>query len=417
MQKKLDRAGSILNPHRRISMRPAEGTHLLFLDDQGVLFYEPAQKLFHLNTTAAFIWCLLEEDKNSEEISAELQTTFAISAKTASNYLSETEELLQSLGVIQGFEDTSNSDAADNARTPLEPADYNDACFIEERYYHLLNTHLRVRFSDPAQIPRVDPILAHLHDNTLSEYSTTLDILADATGNIRLYRDRVPVFYCDDIIKLGPLAKSLAWQTAVDAYDFFIDIHAGVVGDGEHCLLLPAAPGSGKSTLTAALVHHGFEYFSDEIAMFQEENMEVCPAPLAICVKDTATEVLSRYYPQLPELCLHLRGDEKWARYMPPPPTSIPPTNSLRPVGAIIFPRYKPGETTLIEELPPAEAVESLMRECLIVDTHLDREKVSSLLKWIDRTPCYRLQVSDLEEAVDLLRALSRKITNSPKSN
>lgn len=102
------------------------------------------------------------------------------------------------------------------------------------------------------------------------------------------------------------------------AHSFLLDIHAGVIGDGKYCYLLPAESGSGKSTLTAALVHSGFEYFSDEVALLDENNFHVQPAPMATCVKNTGVKTLSRYYPELPQLKEHLRGDGKRVRYMPP---------------------------------------------------------------------------------------------------
>ena len=41
--------------------------------------------------------------------------------------------------------------------------------------------------------------------------------------------------------------------------------------------LLPAAAGSGKSSLTAALVHSGLGYYSDEVALIEPGTFLVCP--------------------------------------------------------------------------------------------------------------------------------------------
>ncbi|MET0093409.1 MAG: hypothetical protein ABW120_07740 [Sedimenticola sp.] len=277
----------------------------------------------------------------------------------------------------------------------------------EERHYHLLNSNLRVRYSHTELLSQVASIFSHLEHEAAAEQVTTIDIIQEQDGVIRLYHEYTPVYSCTDINKLGPLAKTLVWRSAIEAFHFFIDIHAGVVGDSKQCFLLPAAAGSGKSTLTAALIHHGFEYFSDELALLQEEGMKVCPAPLALCVKESGIKTLSTYYPHLHKLNLHLRGDGKWARYMPPPTESIPHPDTLRSVGAIVFPQYTPGETTRLENLGHMETLQLLMKECLIVNAHLDQEKVSALLKWIEETPCYRMPISDLNEAVTIFRTLS----------
>jgi len=53
-----------------------------------------------------------------------------------------------------------------------------------------------------------------------------------------------------------------------------------------------------------------------------------------------------------------------------------------------------------------------LTKQCLIVDTRLNVEKVGNFLKWIEEMPCYRLVFSDLTIAVDLIKSLSSKLDN-----
>jgi len=401
-------------------MKPASGTYLLFLEDQGVLFHEPAQKLFHLNTTAAFIWCLLEDGKDDLEIVSDLQSTFAISESEASGYLRQTELLLQSLAVIEGFEQevvsdidstpVSRSGESEQAHESIDCENYH---FVKTSQYRLLSSHIQMRFSNHGQSSWIEPILGHLKDDSAEEPTVSIDIIEDQNGKKVLYRDGVQVLSCTENNRLGPLAKSLVWQTAVNNHRYFLDIHAAVVGDGECCFLFPAAPGSGKSTLTAFLVHHGFEFFSDEVALLHEADLDVCPVPLATCVKESGVDVLSRIYPQLLELTPHLRGDGKWVRYLPPPSQVVPPPETYRHVGAIVFPQYDPDKPTALENISTMEALRALMQECLIVNTRLDLEKVSALLNWMDKTPCYRLFVSDLNDAKAAIQSLSSSVHSS----
>ena len=388
-------------------MRPAEGTFLFFLADESVLFHEPAQKLFCLNTTATFIWCMLEEGKNRQVMAAELQATFSLTKVEAAGYLEQTETLLKTFGVLKGFEKTLKSEAKITAEDPPIVA-YDNMIFVAERHYRLLSSRICMRYSHGDQLALIDPVLGHLHDEKPSEPTVTFDIINGQDGRILLCRDQLPVLSCDEYIRLAPLAKSLVWQTAIHAHDFFLNIHAGVVSDGKQCYLFPAAPGSGKSTLTAALVHHGFEYFSDEVALLHAEGLLVEPVPLALCVKNTGMEVLSRYYPQLRELSVHLRSDGKRVRYLPPPAQFVPPAKTRRTVAAIIFPRYLPEQATTLVPIGSMEALRLLMHQCLIVDTRLDMDKVAGLLTWIEKIPCYCLTVSDLDEAVALLQELTR---------
>lgn len=397
-------------------MQPAEGTHILFLDNDGILFSEPAQKLFHLNTMATFIWCLLEEGKERPAIVTNLQSTFALSKFDATRYLEQTQGLFQTLGVLKGFEPAPTIEEATTTETPALMA-YGDDSFITERHYRLLSSHIRMRFSHSEQLSYIEPILSHLLENKPSTATVNLDIVQENSGRIVLCRNQLPVLSCSELLRLAPLVKSLVWQTAVCAHDFFLDIHAGVVGDGEYCYLLPAASGSGKSTLTAALISHGFEYFSDEVALLQGNDLLVQPVPLAICIKDTGAAALSHFFPQLSGQNLHLRGDGKRVLYMPPPIQALPPAETLRPVGAIFFPYYAPDQQTKLESIPAIEALLSLLQECLIVDTHLNKKKVSSLLDWIERTPCYRLTISNLNNAVKLIKSISSELLQSHGNN
>ncbi|WP_260295707.1 hypothetical protein [Sedimenticola hydrogenitrophicus] len=390
-------------------MQPAEGTHLLFLDGEGILFSEPAQKLFHLNTSAAFVWYLLEEGDGGRQIKEKLRTTFSLTPSAAGDLLEQTEGLFQSLGVLKGFEEPPRADETLSVPPP-ERHLYNDERFIAECRYRLLSSNIRMRFTHPEQLSHVEPILEHLRERTPSHVTVAIDLVTDTPGNTVIYRDSVAALTCSEAQRLAPLVKGLVWQTAVSTHEFFLDIHAGVVGDEQFAYLFPAAPGSGKTTLTAALTHHGFEFFSDEVALLHGNQFLVEPVPLAICIKDTGMAVLSRYYPQLTDLKLHLRGDGKRVRYMPPPLEALPPTDTLRPVGAIFFPHYSPHQPTKLEPLKSIEALESLLQECLIVDTRLNKEKVLGMLNWIETIPCYRLTVSDLGEACSLVGAISDKL-------
>lgn len=387
-------------------MQPAEGTHLLFLDGEGILFSESAQKLFHLNTSAAFVWYLLEEGDEGRQIEEKLRTTFSLSPAAAEDLLEQTEGLFQSLGVLKGVEAPPRADEALSVPPPERHLD-SDEDFIAERRYRLLSSNIRMRFTHPEQLSRVEPTLQHLLESAQSHATVAIDLVTDTPGNTVIYRDSVAALTCSEAQRLAPLVKGLVWQTAVSTHDFFLDIHAGVVGDEQFAYLFPAAPGSGKTTLTAALTHHGFEFFSDEVALLHGNQFLAEPVPLAICIKDTGMAALSRYYPQLTDLMLHLRGDGKRVRYMPPPVEALPPMDTLRPVGAIFFPHYSPHQPTKLEPIKSIEALESLLQECLIVDTRLDREKILHLLTWIGNMPCYRLGVSDLDEAARLVKSIS----------
>lgn len=385
-------------------MQAAAGTELIVLGHQGVLFHGPAQRLYRFNTVATYIWCLLENGLDETEIKASLQDAFSLSVDAAAEFYCQSELAWSDIGVLADAPVIALDDKV--VQPELNFMSVSEAEFVAECEYCLLSSVIRMRFTAEGQLAVVDPLLRHLQNDKSLPVAVTLDVVS-RDGKIFLCRDSQVCLSCDDVVSLAPLAKSLVWQTAVLNHDFFLDIHAGVVGDGKQCFVFPAAPGAGKSTLVTALMANGFEFFSDEIALIREVDFSVSPAPLSICVKDAGVGVIANYYPEVKELRRHYRSDGKWVRYLPPPQASIAAADSVRPVGAVVFPQYKAGGETRLSRIESIDALQRLMDECLIVSARLDVEKVRQLVVWVDTTPCYTLQMSDLNEAVAIVQTLT----------
>jgi hypothetical protein len=169
---------------------------------------------------------------------------------------------------------------------------------------------------------------------------------------------------------------------------------------------LPAAAGSGKSSLTAALVHRGFRYFSDEVALIEPFTFHVSPMPLALCVKSTGWDLMARYYPEILSLPVHVRCDGKVLHYIPPPADAA--EQIPMPVRHIIFPRYEQDAPTRLARVKRSEALGRLMGECLALRQRLDHENVRQLVGWIAGTECYELTFSSLETAAQLVMEATR---------
>src|SRR5262249_40602483 len=140
----------------------------------------------------------------------------------------------------------------------------------------------------------VHPALAHL-ETPPARADTLLEVLETQGAHV-LLEGIAPIRFCPQVERVTPHIKTSLLQTAIQRHSYFLEIHAGVVSNGEKCLLLPAAPGSGKTTLTAALIAAGFEYFSDEVALLEEPRLEVRPVPISLSVKSGALDVLAPLY-------------------------------------------------------------------------------------------------------------------------
>jgi hypothetical protein len=215
---------------------------------------------------------------------------------------------------------------------------------------------------------------------------------------------------CTALTELAPLVKSAALlAAAIDKYWYLLYVHAGVVRSSRGCLLLPAAAGSGKTTLTAALIRAGFFYLSDEAALLLEDTLRVRPVPVSLCIKDGAWDLLGTRYPELHALMVHHRWDGKRVRYLNPPPEAVDPEPDVsHPVRWLVFPRYKPGEETVLRSLGKAEALHRLLMQCLAMPAPLDQANVAALVRWIGDLSCFEMPTSSLDDAVALLVQLCR---------
>ena len=389
-----------------MTLRP--DVELLPLDGDWVLFSEQAQCLVRLNESATFVVRELQSGTPADELAYALVAAGIAPAGEAEQWAGDTLKGLGSYGVLEdtplprprGAGSLEESHRRSRAgMPPLAPF----AAMVEQRYC-LLETCALVRFAFRSQKRLVDAAIGHLATDKSCTPTVVIDIPGLQEGlntASNVYRDGSPFGHAPQHAHLGPLVKAALWESAVAAHNFLFYVHAGVVATGDSCVLLPARPGSGKSSLTAALVKRGFRYFSDEVALVEPDTFRVPPVPLAICVKSTGWELMARYYPHIENLPPHRRSDGKLVRYIPPP-TEAARSPSL-PVRHIIFPHFDANAATELVRVPRADALGRLMEECMALSRRLNRENVAEIVRWIGAIDCYALTFRSLEEAAELI--------------
>jgi hypothetical protein len=92
-------------------------------------------------------------------------------------------------------------------------------------------------------------------------------------GLLSVVCDEEPVMgSLDRRLALGILDAELRMYIALNAPEH-VFVHAGVVGVGERAIVLPGRSFAGKTTLVAALVRAGAEYWSDEYAVLDADGL------------------------------------------------------------------------------------------------------------------------------------------------
>lgn len=395
-------------------MRLRPDLTLLPLDNEFVVFSEAAQCLIGLNASASFVFHALREGMAISDIAPAMSTGGFAPPDEAERWVTKTLEEFALLGMLA----EGPGPKALPMGTVVQDLGCGDSRFTRvlphteflpalERTYQLLDTRMLIRFGALQQAEVVDTAIGHLAADEGAKPTVVMDLpLSITRGYWRsdIFLDGKPFRYVPRLSMLGPIIKACLWRAAVSAYDFLFYVHAGVVGTDDGCVLLPAAAGSGKSSLTAALVHSGFRYYSDEVALIQRATYRVPPVPLAICVKSTGWHVMARYYPDIEALRIHGREDGKLVRYIAPPRGAA--QYSPARVSHIVFPHYQEGASTALKAVTRTEALRRVMDECLGLRQRLSSMNVEELLRWIAEISCYDLTFSSLDQAALLVRQM-----------
>lgn len=391
----------------------APDAHLFILDEKGIVLAEGAQEIFFLNRAATVVWCHLDLGHEADKIVAALQKMLGLARDAARHELSNTIAAWDELGLLAGSNSSDRAvpnekrDAAASPGTTGKLHSSRAPLGAIERKYALAKSRFRVRFSGLEEERLIHPVIAHLEiAEPESGTEVVIEIMRRPEGGFVIFRDSQPVEQCQDPSSLAPIVKALLFRAEINAGDYLLGIHAGAVGDGEGCLLMPGSSGSGKSTLTAVLCRAGYSYFTDELALLEESTFAVRAIPLGLCIKDTAWDLMTKYYPQLPDMAVHHRGDGKIVRYLTPPCDSEGPVGASSPVRHIIFPKYDASAPTGLSPLGKGATLQRLLRECVSLPVRLNKRRIAELLTWIELVPGCELRFSSLDQAVSLIQNL-----------
>lgn len=165
-------------------------------------------------------------------------------------------------------------------------------------------------------------------------------------------------------------------------------LHSAVLERHNRAFLFAADSGSGKSTTTWALLHHGFRYLSDELAPIDLPAMKVSPYPRGLCLKQRppAPYALPRETIDLGRT-LHV-------------PTSQLPSGPLidEPVsiGGVFLVQYCPElNAPELRRMSPAEAGSRLYVVALNALAHPNRG-LDAAIRIATSVPCFRISTSVL---------------------
>lgn len=186
----------------------------------------------------------------------------------------------------------------------------------------------------------------------------------------------------------------------------YVTIHAAVLERGGRALILPAPPGSGKSTLCAALSHRGWRLLSDELTLIRPSDGALVPLPRPVSLKNASIGVIQSFEPAAvfsPPVHDTTKGT---VAHMRPSADSVQCADVVARPGWIVLPRYEAGAPTTLTPLPKAQALIEMADNSFNYSAH-GRRGFDVLARLVDEAACHRFRYSDLDEAVALFTRMA----------
>lgn len=194
------------------------------------------------------------------------------------------------------------------------------------------------------------------------------------------------------------LEWGLNWCVSNHAHQYLI-VHAAVVEKNAHAAILPAPPGSGKSTLCAGLISRGWRLLSDELALISPARLELVPLARPVNLKNDSIAVMRRFNPEAIFSEEFEDTNKGTVALMQAPADSIARQQEPARPRWIILPRYEAGAATRLARRDKSRMFMH-MADSGFNYSLLGLQGFETLSRLIDRCDCYEFVYSDLDEAV-----------------
>ncbi len=185
-------------------------------------------------------------------------------------------------------------------------------------------------------------------------------------------------------------------------------MHAGLLAQSGHALMMPGFPGAGKSTLCASLcLLEGWQLLSDELAILDPGSGLMQPHPRPISVKNTSIDVVTTF-PQVRLGPVYLDTRKGSISHVACPPNSVGASALAAPVRWVVFPRFEEGSAPRCDETSRAEAF------ALISEQSFNKERMGevgfeALCNMLTAADCFQIVYGSTADGLRLIRDITQR--------
>ena len=280
-------------------------------------------------------------------------------------------------------------------------------------------TTIRVRSDEPALARQLHRVYANFPFRDSASWADLHVELDRPRGLRRVVRPQVG-FACDGQRPFEPFPADTALPLLEWGANWLIGrrmnhvvlLHAGVLERDGLALVMPAIPGSGKSTLTSALSLHGWRLLSDEFGAFDPVRCEFLPVLKPAALKNAAIDIIRHAAPAAqigPSFPNTRKGT---VAHLVPSADAVARVHQSAQPGAIVLPRWEQGSPTRWEPVAPSVAFSELAFNAFNYNL-LGQTGFASVVRLVRQCPAWRLTYSRLDEALPLLARIWPEVVAS----
>lgn len=236
--------------------------------------------------------------------------------------------------------------------------------------------------------------------------------LANGTGLRAIVRPQCR-FLIDGIQPFDPFAETHAlphfewgvnWCFA-QRFNQYVLMHSGSLAVGDQGVIMAAPPGSGKSTLTAAMMLRGFRLLSDEFGVLCPESGQLWPMLKPVALKNQSIDVI-RAFAHGAVIGPVFEGTRKGdVAHLAPNQASVDARGQTASPALVIFPKYQNGSELQLVRLPAQDAFAQLAFNSFNYSL-LGDVGFNAIADITERCPAYELRYSDLDAAIERIHTL-----------
>lgn len=226
---------------------------------------------------------------------------------------------------------------------------------------------------------------------------------------VRVHHDGAPIFEPLPLAHAAPLLEwALNWCVSTHALQFLV-IHAATLERDGHALILPAPPGSGKSTLCAALLHRGWRLMSDELTLLSLADGRLHALARPVSLKNRSIDIIQAFEPG----AVFSRRTHDTAKgtvaLMKPPAEHVRRVAETALPAWLVFPRWVAEAPAQLSPRGKPESLLDLSRQAFNFGAAA-RQGYQQLLGAIDRCECFDFSYGQLDDAVRTFDGLSGRM-------